>query len=598
VSALVLVLRDSDETVRVAALEAVGRLGDASAVSSVAAVLDSDEPAVRAAAAGALARLATPAALGALIAELGRSDADAEPVLRALSIAGPPALPALRACLDARSAPLSLAGCAAALGEVGDESDTPRLADALGRGRVSPMVALPALGKLGGQAAVPTVLEALASPDENIRRAALGALGRLLDPKHPDGRAVDPLLSAFRARRSTPTERTLILRLIGRTGARRVGPELARIAVEATVPATVTAAVTALGDLGAGPWESVLVAKLDDDDGEVRTAAALALGRAASERTLASLLVRLERASEQDRGALGLALPGAASKSRDPSVLARLVALFTRSSDEERDPLIEAIAETPGSGAAVARLAREPDAKDRSKLAEALAGHHDASATLSLLGRDAEPAVRANAAWSLGFGDGTAFGELEQLLADSDGRVAANAAVGLGRVAALSQRDVRAPLCARVTDPRAVVRASALTGLRLAAQRCDGPSVVRLLGSDMDARVRRAAAELLVSQPGDKTEAAALAHCAAEDETNEVATLCAARATRAPAERAPVLVFVVPTGGDEPLPSAPFALRFADDTERFGAADRRGAVYERLAPEGALELGAVPGTGD
>ena len=594
VSALVLVLRDPDEAVRVAALDAVGRLGDASAVSSIVDALKSDEADVRAAAATALARLATPVALATLVAELGRPGADPDPVVRALTAAGAAALPALRACIDTRSAPFSLPGCASALGAIGDASDTARLADALGRGVLDPAVALPALGKIGGPAALPPVLEALASSDEGVRRAALAALAALLDPRHPDGRAVDPLLSAFHARRTTPAERTLIVRLLGRTGAARVAPELTRIATDTTEPAMVAAALEALGDLGPGPWESVLFSKLDDEAGEVRTAAALALRRAASERTAAPLLERLERGAEQDHGALGLALPGAAAKSRDPRLASRLLALFERSRDDDRDALIEAVAEAPRSDAAVAALAREPDPDDRAKLAEALAGRPDATPTLVALARDHEARVRANAAWSLGFAGGPAVSELERLLSDRDVSVAANAAVSLGRSAALEHGDVRAALCASVSDRRAAVRAGALAGLTLAKERCTAPSIAHVLGSDPDPRVRRAAARLLASDPSDAGDAQALRRCAAEDESSDVAAACAGRPAPPPTERAPVLVFVVPTGGDAPMPQVPFALRFADGTERFGLADRRGAVDERMAPAGTLELGALP----
>ena len=54
----------------------------------------------------------------------------------------------------------------------------------------------------------------------------------------------------------------------------------------------------------------------------------------------------------------------------------------------------------------------------------------------------------------------------------------------------------------------------------------------------------------------------------------------------------------MPTGGTAPVSGAPFALRFADGTERFGSADRRGAVFERSAPRGAVELGVLPLAGE
>jgi HEAT repeat protein len=599
VSALVLVLRDSDETVRVAALDAVGRLGDASAVSSVAAELGSEEPAVRAAAATALGRLATPAAVTALIGELGRSALDPDPVVQALAGAGSAAVKALRACIDVPGARPVVEGCTRALAEHGDESDVARLRSALERGSMSPLAALPVLAHIGSQAAVPVVLEELDNPDAEVRRSALEALAALLDPKHPDGRAVDPLLSALRARRTTAAERPLILRLLGRSGAPRVGPELARIAEEATVRAIVIAAVSALGDLGPGNWESVLLAKLDDEDGDVRTAAALALRRSASERTLAALLTRLERASEQDREALGLALPGAAASSRDSHVVARLLALFAQSEEGERDAVIEAIARAPDPTSALHVLARQPDAADRAKVAESVLGDAAALPLLIELSHDADAGVRANAAWSLGFAaDPRVLAELTRLLGDASPEVAANAAVALGRSGARLRYDAHAELCSKIGDPRAIVRASALTGLRLDARSCDEAAIVRVLGHDPSPRVRASAAALLASAPLTKTATLALARCAADDDDSDVAARCSDPRVLATDTFAPVLVFVLPTGGDAPVPRAPFALRFADASERYGVTDRRGAVGELVAPEGALELGPLPVAGE
>jgi HEAT repeat protein len=599
VSALVLVLRDSDETVRVAALDAVGRLGDASAVSSVAAVLASDEPSVRAAAATALGRLATPAAVTALIGELARPDADPDPVVRALGTAGAAARKSLRACVDAPGAPAVVEGCARSLTDSGDETDVPRLRSALERGAASPLAVLPVLGHVGGQAAVPVVLEELDSSDGEVRRAALDALALLLDPQHPDGRAVDPLLSALRARHTTAAERPLILRLLGRSGAVRVGSELARIASEATVKQVVVAAVNALGDLGPGAWEPMLLAKLDDEDGDVRTAAALTLRRAASERTLSALLERLERAPEQDREALGLALPGAAARSRDAHTVDRLLALLAQSEEGERDPVIEAVAQAQGSAGALRALAREPDAADRAKVAEVAAGEPALLPLLLELVRDATAAVRANAAWSLGFvAAPRVFPELQRLLGDQSPEVAANAAVALGRSAALAQHDARPELCPRLHDPRSIVRASVLTGLRLAAESCDEAAIIGALANDPSPRVRAAAADLLASTPATKTSTEARVRCAAEDENRDVAAHCGEPIPKPPSTTNSVLVFVVPTGADTPAPRGSFALRFADGSERFGVTDRRGAVSERLAPAGPLELGPLPVAGD
>ena len=595
-SALVLVLRDSDPEVRVAALDAVGRLRDTSAVSSVVAELAENDASVRAAAARALGLLGTPPALAALLAELGRADGDPEPIVRALVLAGPAALPALRSCLEGKVPPALVEGAARALIELGDESDGARVERALERGALGPLVALPVLAALGGPGAVPTALEALGSPDASVRHTAAFALAELMDPAHPDGRAVDPLLVAFRARGANLVEKTLLVRLLGRTGAPRVGAELARVARDATPPALVAAALLALGELGPGPWESALLEKLDDDDGAVRSAAGLALRRSASPRTLAVLVERLDRAAEQDRHALGLALPGATRASRDARFGPRLLALFARARDGERDALLEAWGELELAWRGDPRAL---DAADRRKLAEVLGGHAPGRDALVALSRDIDPTVRANAAWSLGQDGSPSTGdELARLVTDRDARVAANAAAALGRFGLRLGRDVTKPLCALLSDPRASVRENAVTGLALTGATCEPGTLERRLASDPAARVRRAAARALASLPRTAALSAALERCATDEPSTEVAAACARRATAAPRDAEPVLVFVVPAGGTVPASGAPFALRLADGTERFGVADRRGAVFERAAPRGALELGVLPAAGE
>jgi HEAT repeat protein len=592
----VLVLRDSDPEVRTAALEAVGRLRDAAAVWSVVAELADTEEAVRAAAALALARLATPAALSALLAELDREAADPEPIVRALVLAGPAALPPLRACVESTTTRGRVEGCARALGALGDESDVTRLRGALASGTIPPLIALPVLASLGGPAAVPAVLEYLASPDAAVRHNAAFALADLIEPGHPDGRAVDPLLQAFRARGATLVERALLVRLLGRTGEARVGRELERVARETTAPGLAASALLALGDLGAGSWEPTLLAKLDAEDGSVRMAAALALRRSASASAFGALLARLARGAEQDRLALGVALPGASRASRDARHAKRLLAELAKRTEGERDALLEAWAELE---APAAPDSRELDAADRRKLAEVLGGRARHGDRLAALARDADPSVRANAAWSLGYASTpTALDELARLLADRDALVVANAAAAVGRLGRRLERDVSPLLCPLTGDARAVVRANAAAALGLAGKACAPGTLERLLATDPSARVRRALARTLAQARRTPEVGAALERCAAEDASPEVAEECLRRPLAAPERVEPVLVFVVPTGAAGPTTNAAFALRLADGTERFGVADRRGAVFERQAAAGTVELGVLPAAGE
>jgi cellulose synthase operon protein C len=599
VSALVLVLRDADEGVRVAALEAVGRLGDASAVSSVIAGLDDGTPAVRAAALGALGRLGTPDAFAALVARLGQSDLDLEQVLTALDRAGARTLPALRACVDTQSVLGAADGCVRALARVGDAGDVDRVRAALERGAATPPVALAAFGELGGPNALPPALERLSDPDPAVRVAAATALLELLDPAHPDGRAVDPLLRALRARGVPVLERALLVRLLGLTGAVRAGEPLARVARESTELLLVLAAYAAFGDLGQAGFDAILLHGLDHEEGAVRGAAALSLRRVGSGKTARALIERLGR-PEQDRDAIGIALPGVVSRADDRGLPAVLTRLLRETRGALRDALIEALAATgEGGAAALAELARSRDPADRAKLAEVLGGAAAGRGALAALAKDGDARVRASAVWSLGSG-----GSPEDVpallghLGDPDPAVAANAAAALGRVTRAGSAPVE-KLCGALADKRPGVRANALAALRLAAsstpspgEPCGAGAVARLLRRDPVPSVRMAAARLLSLAKDTAREP--LARCADQDESSAVARVCAAPPAALPTSFEPLLAYVVPVGETDPVPLAPFALAFADGTLRLGSADRRGAVFDPHAPKGLVNLELVP----
>jgi hypothetical protein len=86
-------------------------------------------------------------------------------------------------------------------------------------------------------------------------------------------------------------------------------------------------------------------------------------------------------------------------------------------------------------------------------------------------------------------------------------------------------------------------------------------------------------------------DAAALARCAEDDPSGEVAASCVTAPAPRPARTTDVSVYVVPTGASAPVPGAPFALIFVDGLTRLGVADQSGGVYEYAAPRGAVRLG-------
>jgi hypothetical protein len=299
-----------------------------------------------------------------------------------------------------------------------------------------------------------------------------------------------------------------------------------------------------------------------------------------------------------------LALPGPLAGAHDEKLLRRLTQQLEQTRGSERDELLEALS---ASGerqvrAELLRLAQSPDVGDRAKVAELLAADPDVPA-LSKLTRDADPRVRQNAVWSLGFAapsDGQAASQLLLgVLGDREVAVVGNAAVSLGRLARARHTAMDAsvmPLCgALLQDSRASVREQALRGLALGRLACPDPKPTLSALHDARARVRRAAAELLLIRKPDADERKLLDRCAESDPSANVAEICAGAPRAEAPEIAASTVLVVPNAGGSPTPGAPFGVLWADGGLRLGNADRRGAVHEPRAPQGPTELVPYPG---
>ncbi|WP_437638118.1 HEAT repeat domain-containing protein [Sorangium sp. So ce854] len=626
----------SSNDVREAALRALGRIGSEAAVRVLLAALAKDDPAApRSAVRDALVsagRLPAAPAGGAGASGGGAPQAGATgggaPQAGATGGAAPrknTAVPALIAALAAAPSASTAAGAALVLGELGATEGLAAIVRGMQRGVVPLRHGLRALGALGDPAALPSVLELLGDADPSVRREAIGAATDLLDPARPDGRAVDPARALLVDPATPPDEQVALVELLGRTGSPRAQAVLLPLAKARSAPlrlAVIEAlgAARAAGKLGAAV-DAALLEALDDESADVRLRAAVSLSRVAGPGSARALLQRLTVAAEQDRGALGIALSGAlsraggrdakgatdAGRAADGGDLAEDVAAAIASApDIARDALIEGLGRMPGqaAGTALARMAAAAPIDDRRKIAEALAGHPEAGAALRKLAGDPDPGVRANAIWSLGaVGDRDALPLLAPLLEDPDAAVAGNAAGAVGRVAARAGQPARAAaaLCGALSDARPYVRANALAGLTVARARCDGAAARDLLSRDPAEAARLAAADHL-AQGGDDADRRALARCATEDRNASVASRCAQAAPRPapPSGAEDVVVFVVPfdagrdgSARDAPLPRAPFALVRADGLMRLGVADRRGEVFERGAPPGPIRL-AVP----
>ncbi|HRI65548.1 MAG TPA: HEAT repeat domain-containing protein, partial [Polyangium sp.] len=525
-SALVIALQDNSQDVRIEAVKSLGKLHSDEATAAIVPLIENSTVAdglsamspggvrlalasagsldVRVAALEALGRIGSEGAIRALIGALAKDEPSSSrsPVRMALVNAGKPAVPQLVAVLSGSPSPTTAAGAALVLGTLHAKEGLEPTVRAMQRGALPLEHGLRSLALLGSPDALPAVLELISDADPTVRREAVKAASDLLDPSRPDGRAVDPARAMLLDAATPNDEKVALVRLLGRTGSPRAQSVLVSLAgaKSRTLRLSVLEAFGASGTFGP-EVETVLLAALDDESPEVRLASASSLARGGGGTVAAKLLERLSVAAEQDRGALALALAGALSRSTDAALAERVAKVLPSTPESARDGLLEGLGRMRGEASAKAlRQAALSNIDDRRKVAEALGGHPEALSTLMAMLGDADPSVRANAVWSLGaVGKRDALVLLVKLLADPDVAVAGNAAAALGRIGVRESAgaDIRAPLCAVLADGRPYVRANALTSLGLARQKCDAGLVEGLLQRDRSEAVRVAAAEHL-----------------------------------------------------------------------------------------------------
>jgi len=233
-------------------------------------------------------------------------------------------------------------------------------------------------------------------------------------------------------------------------------------------------------------------------------------------------------------------------------------------------------------------------------------GSPQALAVARSLTSDADPAVRADATFTLGsLGDLSLVPVLAELARGGDVDVATNAVGALARIArrtALRAQPDTSPIvetaCSLLADRRATVRANALATIAIMKRRCDDGRLERkLLAEDASELVRGNAARVLAAAeaPDDRTM---LDRCSSTDRSAEVARLCRprSRATAAAIARThPVTIFIVGEGATSTArPHAPFLLGYEDGILRAGVADRRGATFDPAAPAGDVVLRRPP----
>jgi HEAT repeat protein len=607
-AALVLVLRDANNDVRRDALASLGRMHAADSVDAIAPFTTDRASPLRNAALSALGRIATAEAVRLLVQTLATNDGpqltgDRTPVRDALVAAGstdagrPLVLAAMRTSLSGSSAPQAAAGAAWVLGELHAKEQAPMIVAAMRRGALTPAAGLVALQGAGTLQEVPVVLEFVADPSPAVRDEAISAAAALLDPEHPDGRAVEPLAAALKEPSIQPAEQTRLAGLLGRTGAARAAPILVDL-THAHDPALALAAVDALGTLGPTGLATVddaLLEMLSSPDAPTRLHAAIALSEAAGGRARDALLDKLDGGDEVDRASVLTALGGTVARMPTESAVTRLEQTLSLAAGPERDGAAEAMgrAQLPSAVRALVELSRSDEVADRraaATLGAAHAGDAQAVALVRALLGDADASVRAQAAWALGaVGDATDVPRLLAMAKQADADGATDAAGAMGRVIARTRGTDASALCGLLGDARAYVRANALVGLALGGLRCEGGGAERrLLAEDTseDARAAAAAAVATSSTPDDRR---ALERCARTDASGTVASRCRALPARSVHTHA-ALVYVVPEGASAPRPGAAYAMLLSDGTIHAGTTDRRGAVFDPVAPEGTVTL--------
>ncbi len=598
--ALMLQLRDNLQDVRMEAIRSLGRFRAADAVDVLTPIASDKAPPLRQAAIAALGRIGTAEAIKTLVSTLGSGDdaiatLDHTAVRDALVDTGAKAIPDLEAVLAAPPSTAAAISAAWVLGQLHATKQATSIITAMRRGTVPVAAGLRALGGTANPDAVPVVLEFLVDPSPSVRAESRGAAFALLDPVHPDGRAVEPLAAALKDSRLGPSELVEIAQLLGRTGAPRAATTLAGL-VTVKDPALRAAAVDALGALGPATADDALVPLVGDPDGAIRLRAAVALSRAGGPKARDALVAKLDTTDETDRFALLLGLGGILGRSPSDAATARLARELDVAAGPERDAVISALgqAKDPRAIQLLLKLKASPDVDDRRTLATALGAQPSTDGQAALLAflKDGDGAVRSNAAWALGNVGDEAAGRALAADKTADTDVSINAAAALGHIAARLKSATLAAdwLCPRIATGHRYARANALVGLALSGARCqDGAEERRALTEDESEEVRAAAALAITRTTRDDSDRRALDACTAHERVADVTRRCGA-AFVPTTETLPVVVFVLGDIGTDAVPRAPYALALADGTLRVGLADRRGALVEPAAPRGVLSL--------
>jgi HEAT repeat protein len=566
-SVLVLGLRDSSADVVRESARSLGALRAEVAASALIALLPSRQPATLRAAMLALGRIASPEAVAALIAELRRSDralAEETSLRRALLSAGSKSRLPLENVL-ASGASAAATSAAWVLARM-PRPDGTLLANALRRGRIDAAVALDGLARTGGEPALLAGLSWLRDNRAAVRTAARAAAVAGLSSEVGDGRAVEPVLAAVALTTGSPLELAELLRLLGMTRAERAIDTL-RIFLQHDDPRLAIAATEGLARMGSPRATEALASLLTHRTSEIRIAAAGALRRAAPHDAATHIVNLLDHEPNLDvTTALG-ALAGPVSRGATPPNVDEALA---HAHGADRAAWLElAVLAAPHD---LARRLRTDLASDRRALT--LVPWAKSTATTALarsLLNDADPAVRAHAAWQLGaLGDASDLVRLAEIAERDDPAAAANAVAAFAH---LGGPAAGARLCAWATTGSPYIKANALAGIGLIGAKCAAAQAA--FAKSKPAWLQLAAANAL-GEDG----------CAELRERDESIGGCSPTRQK---QASSTLVYVY-GGGRAPLANTPFSVQTQNGFIRSGWTDARGAFSHADAAGDAMRL--------
>lgn len=331
---------DVEASLKLVALDAAGRIGDAKAIPLLTRFTNDADPDVRRQAVEALAHLEAPGALRALAAAL----ADASAPVRSAAAAGLARVPdrrlvpfLMRAIQDSDRDVKQLV--IRALGLCGDESAVAALRPLVtcGDGDLE-LEAAEAVARLGDHAAVPSLLEKLEfaarlNGDEPQALKLVDALRRL-----KDDRAVLPLIDLL-AHRSERL-RSRAAEALGQIGDRTAVGPIADLFDRERSPLVMASAARALGDLKDPAGVTALQAALQQTDA-VRIKAVIALGEIGGTDALELAAGRLADTSAQVRYQAATVL----GRSGKNEFAAQIAPLIDDADDMVRRAALKALAE-------------------------------------------------------------------------------------------------------------------------------------------------------------------------------------------------------------------------------------------------------------